>query len=55
PERAEALVAERDAARQRRDFARADALRQELDRGGVLLEDTPQGTQWRFADHEVQS
>ncbi|WP_186093516.1 cysteine--tRNA ligase [Burkholderia gladioli] len=54
PERAEALVAERDAARQRRDFARADALRQELDHGGVLLEDTPQGTQWRFADHEVQ-
>lgn len=55
PERAEALVAERDAARQRRDFARADALRQELDHGGVLLEDTPQGTQWRFADHEAQS
>jgi cysteinyl-tRNA synthetase len=41
------LVKERDAARQRRDWARADALRAELDALGVILEDTPTGTKWK--------
>jgi len=43
----EALVAERDAARSARDFARADALRDQLGERGVELLDTPQGTRWR--------
>jgi cysteinyl-tRNA synthetase len=43
----DALVAERDAARQRRDWARADALRAELDALGVTPEDTPTGTKWK--------
>jgi cysteinyl-tRNA synthetase len=40
------LVAEREAARKARDFARSDALRKELVDRGVLLEDTPRGPRW---------
>jgi cysteinyl-tRNA synthetase len=45
--RIDALVKERDEARQRRDWARADALRAELNALGVVLEDTPTKTQWK--------
>jgi cysteinyl-tRNA synthetase len=41
------LVDERNAAKKARDFARADAIREQLAREGVLLEDTPQGVRWR--------
>ena len=45
----ERLIAERNAARQARDFPLADALRQQLDQAGVLLEDTKAGpTRWRW-------
>ncbi len=43
----EALVAEREAARAARDWARADALRDRLLEAGIVLEDTPDGTRWR--------
>jgi cysteinyl-tRNA synthetase len=43
----DALVAQRDEARSARDFARADALRDQLAERGVELLDTPQGTRWR--------
>jgi len=38
------LVAERDLARATKDFARSDALRDELVERGWLVEDTPEGT-----------
>jgi cysteinyl-tRNA synthetase len=43
----EAAIAERLTARKLRDFARADAIRQELAAQGVLLEDGAGGTTWR--------
>ncbi|KAF1689943.1 cysteine--tRNA ligase [Pseudoxanthomonas koreensis] len=44
--RIQALVEERTAAKQARDFARADAIRDQLAAEGVQLEDTPQGVRW---------
>ena len=43
----ESLIAERDQARQERNFARADEIRDLLKQKGVILEDTPQGVRWR--------
>jgi cysteinyl-tRNA synthetase len=45
--RIEDLVEERRAARERRDWARADALRAQLDALGVVVEDTPTGPKWK--------
>jgi cysteinyl-tRNA synthetase len=42
----EERIAARLAARARRDFAAADAIRDELSGRGVLLKDTPTGTSW---------
>lgn len=46
-ERIDALVAEREAARANRDFARADEIRATLLAEGVVLEDGAGGTTWR--------
>jgi cysteinyl-tRNA synthetase len=43
----QALLDERQQARKAREYGRADELREELERKGVLLEDTPVGTRWR--------
>lgn len=47
--RIEALIATRASARANRDFATADAARDELEAMGVIIEDTPNGTLWRMA------
>jgi len=46
-EKIQALVEERDQAKRRRDFRRADALRNELSGMGILLEDSKDGTRWK--------
>ncbi|HSB20348.1 MAG TPA: cysteine--tRNA ligase [Anaeromyxobacteraceae bacterium] len=43
----EQRIAERTAARKAKDFARSDAIRDELARLGVALMDGPQGTSWK--------
>jgi cysteinyl-tRNA synthetase len=43
----QAVFDERQEARRRRDFGRADAARARLEALGILLEDTPKGTVWR--------
>jgi cysteinyl-tRNA synthetase len=47
--RIQSLVDERNASKQARDFARADAIRKQLADEGILLEDTPQGVRWKRA------
>jgi cysteinyl-tRNA synthetase len=47
--RIQALVDERNAAKQARDFARADAIRAQLAGDGILLEDTAAGVRWKRA------
>ncbi|HAI94548.1 MAG TPA: cysteine--tRNA ligase [Xanthomonadaceae bacterium] len=47
--RIQALVDERSAAKKSRDFARADAIRDQLAAEGIALEDTPQGVRWKRA------
>jgi cysteinyl-tRNA synthetase len=39
---------QRDAARARRDYATADAIRDGLEEIGVMVEDTPQGPRWEL-------
>ncbi|WP_349676120.1 cysteine--tRNA ligase [Spongiibacter sp. UBA1325] len=48
-EEIESLIAERVQAKKDRDFARADGIRAQLLEGGVVLEDSREGTTWRRA------
>lgn len=46
-EQVESLIAERAQAKKTRNFARADEVRQQLQAGGIILEDTKEGTRWK--------
>jgi cysteinyl-tRNA synthetase len=47
--RIQALVDERHAAKQAKNYARSDEIRKQLADEGILLEDTPQGVRWKRA------
>jgi cysteinyl-tRNA synthetase len=47
--RIQSLIDERNEAKKSRDFARSDAIRDQLAAEGVLLEDTAQGVRWKRA------
>jgi cysteinyl-tRNA synthetase len=49
PERIDAMVRERTAARNAKDFQKGDAIRAELAAMGVVLNDGPAGTEWTVA------
>lgn len=43
----DALIEQRNAAKQNKDFARSDAIRQQLLQQGIIIEDTAQGVRWK--------
>ena len=45
-EKIEALIAKRTEAKKNKDFATADAIRDELSAMGITIKDTRQGVQW---------
>lgn len=45
----EAKIAERRAAKKAKDYAKADAIRDELKEKGIILEDTREGVKWKKA------
>ena len=45
----EAKIAERKEAKKAKDFAKADAIRDELLQKGIVLEDTREGVKWKMA------
>jgi len=47
-EEIERMIQDRDKARRASDWTRADAIREELSGKGIILEDGPGGTKWRF-------
>jgi cysteinyl-tRNA synthetase len=49
PEKIDQLIAERNAAKKRRDFKRSDEIRQELLNSGIIVEDTRDGSvRWKY-------
>ena len=49
----EKLIAERNSARQNKNWQLADEIRKNLERQGIVLEDTAQGTVWRRINHGI--
>ena len=40
------VLGQREAARARKDWAAADAIRDQLNQSGLVIEDSPQGPRW---------
>ncbi len=52
----EALVEERNAAKKKRDFKRADEIRKKLTDSGIILEDIKDGSvRWKYNDHLLKT
>jgi cysteinyl-tRNA synthetase len=51
-EEIEKMIKDRREARKVKDWMRADAIREELSRKGIILEDGPRGTSWRLRIEE---
>ena len=47
PREAELLIRQREEAREKKDWATADMLREQLLGMGIMIEDTPTGTVWK--------
>jgi cysteinyl-tRNA synthetase len=48
PRAAKELINEREKARKKKDFAKADKIRKQLEKEfGIILEDTPKGVEWK--------
>lgn len=45
----EEMIEKRQVARKEKNFAEADRIRDELNKMGIILEDTPQGVKWHRA------
>jgi len=48
-EEIEDLIAQRKEARANKDYARSDAIRDQLKEAGVEIKDSPEGTTWKYA------
>lgn len=48
PSEIKKLIQEREKARKRKDWKGADAIRAELKKKGIILEDTPEGVKWKI-------
>ena len=50
PKEIEAMIQQRELARASKNFNEADEIRNKLLLAGVMIEDGPDGTQWKFLD-----
>ena len=50
PEEIETMIKQRELARSTKNFSEADEIRNKLLLSGVIIEDGPDGTQWKFLD-----
>ncbi len=48
------VLEQRQAARARKDYATADAIRDQLQRAGLTIEDTPSGPRWELGPRDVR-
>jgi cysteinyl-tRNA synthetase len=51
----EALINERNDARKDKNFTRSDEIRNSLSEIGIILEDTPNGTKWKYTAKEQRT
>ncbi|WP_101256676.1 cysteine--tRNA ligase [Streptomyces barkulensis] len=48
------VLEQRQAARARKDYATADAIRDQLQRSGLVIEDTPSGPRWELGSRDAR-